>query len=241
MADLYNNLPMVRLEEFPPRNLHSSEVQAQLDRFVLHLNTLTNFAHQLPPEERIGFLQSVENERLFLQSFATNYSSFFETSHIQNGLLSLRNQVRGAAFEGLVYVLLKRSGFDSIQIGLNKRALADHYHIPTDFMHPKIPSQLEIDFVASKSGQTFWFEVKNVKPDTISAVPWADKERASMLEQMRKLALVRNSMGLGHSVRVVLLAHFNLGESFRAEALAAGADEVVYLRRAYLDELSTYK
>jgi hypothetical protein len=62
-----------------------------------------------------------------------------------------------------------------------------------------------------------------------------------MLEQIKKLVLVRNSMGLGQSVQIVHLSHFNLGESFRAEALASGADDVVFLRRAYLDELSTYK
>ena len=241
VADLYNNLPMVRLEEFPPRNLHSSEVQAQLDRFVLHLNTLTSVTHQLRSEEQIGFLQALEKERHLIQSFATNYSSFFETSHVHKTLLYLSNQVKGATFEGLVYVLLNRSGFDSIQIGLSKRALAAHYHIRMQDMNSKIPQHLEIDFVASKSGQTFWFEVKSVKPDTISSGPWADKEKASMLEQIKKLVLVRNSMGLAQSVQIVHLSHFNLGESFRAEALAAGADDVVFLRRAYLDELSTYK
>lgn len=240
VLDLYNNLPMVRLD-FPPRNIHPSEVQALLDRFVLHLNTLTKVTKQLPPEEQIGFLQAIEKERILIQNFATKYSSLFLTSYIQKSLLYTSNQVKGVAFEGLMYVLLKRSGFDSIQIGLNKRALAAHYRIPMKDMNKEIPARLEIDFVASKHGRTFWFEVKSIKPDSISSGPWANKEKSSILEQIKRLVQLRKSMGLDHSVQVVSLLHFDLGESFRQEALAAGADEVIYLRRAYQDDLSTYQ
>ena len=113
VQDLYDSLPMVRLA-FPPRSLHPSEVQTLLDSFILYHQTLTKVTAKLPPEEQIGFVGSMKAQKHQIQSFAKNYSSFSLTSLVQQNILYLSNQLKGASFEGLVYILLQRSGFDSI-------------------------------------------------------------------------------------------------------------------------------
>lgn len=93
---------------------------------------------------------------------------------------------------------------------------------------------IEIDVIATKDGLTYLVETKSIKPLGNEHLAMQIKSVSRQMTS-RKMRLPSNS-----NVRNIIVAHFNLGEEVRAEWLEAGADEVYYLRREYLDDFELY-
>lgn len=221
-------VPFPRYKYEEARPIHPSEVQAIASRYYDYVVIFEQFSQTLKEEERQVLAPAGRFFRDRIDAFVAHYGAFESTSSVLNRLNSLSNQIKGIAFERMAAVLLLRRGYSTVTIDEpSKRKILNS-------IYGKKKWDIEIDVIATKDGLIYLVETKSIKPLGNEHLEMQIKSVS------RQMAARRMRLPLNNNVRNIILAHFNLGEDVRAEWLEAGANEVYYLRRDYLDDFELY-
>lgn len=221
-------VPFPRHKYKEARPIHPSEVQKIVSHYYDYVFIFKQFSQTLKDEERQILAPAFRFFMDRIDAFVAGYGPFESTSFILNRLNSLSNQIKGIAFERMIAVLLLRKGYSTVTIDESaKRKILNA-------IYGKEKLDIEIDVIATKDGLTYLVETKSIKPLGNEHLAMQIKSVSRQMTS-RKMRLPSNS-----NVRNIIVAHFNLGEEVRAEWLEAGADEVYYLRREYLDDFELY-
>lgn len=227
VKDFYEALPeFPRIKFNSIRPIQPIEVQSFLDELALHSKQIRRFAETVtdPTEKRL-LIEYSEYTIEQVRSFVKMYDSFQITSLVLDHLVMMSNLLKGRGFEVLIGALLRRSGFEGIRMNQNLRS--------------KDLGVREVDFIAYKDGIQYVFEVKTIKPEEFDESGYYHKKIDSILSQLRKLSVaIPQSENKG--AKLVVIFHFNLGNDVKQKLIESGADEVIFLRRKYMDDWSQY-
>ncbi|MBK7844447.1 MAG: restriction endonuclease [Bdellovibrionales bacterium] len=221
-------VPFPRLKYKEARAIHSSEVKEIVSRYYDYVFVFNQFSQTLKDEERQILAPAFRIFMDRIDSFVSQYGPFESTSSILNRLNTLSNQLKGIAFERMIAVLLLRMGYSTVTIDESaKRKILNA-------IYGKKKLDIEIDVIATKDGLTYLVEAKSIKP-------LGNEHLAMQIKAVsRQMTSRKMRLPLNNHVRNIVIAHFNVGEDVRAEWLEAGADEVYYIRRNYLDDIDLY-
>lgn len=233
IRDIYRRLEFPRLE-FPARPIHFSEVQRYLQAFVDYKEKVVEIASRKSTAERKALMKYASFIDQTLQTFTNQYTSFWPTSLVLGKLERLSGNIKGAGFEMLVEILLIRKGYHIDAAGIESQSIRDFYHVIDNVTS----TNLEIDFIVDKNGQEYWIEAKNF--NTSSDNLFLNKTVEKAIEQIKARVVYRAKLGLQNKVKIISIFHFEIDEALRKKMMAAGADAVISIRKAYLDDYNTY-
>ena len=233
VKDLYTDLPFPQILFASVRPINHTEVQQYVSMFEAYAEATRKVAAKLVSDEAAVLFNSAKYYQLHISSFAANYSSFERTSVVLSHLKNLSNKIKGRAFESLVHIILLRKHYSVIASGISSQKMFKRIFELEIYKRENV----EIDIVAVKDGITYLIETKSFKPidneylqQEIESTSLQIQARRSLLQRVKKV----------DSIRLMVIAHFNLGEEVRKTWVDSGADAIHFVRKNFLDDFNSY-
>lgn len=250
IKDIYNLFPSYPELHFPARPLQPSEINQYFDKFWIHLDRIEKVIPSLPHQDGGIFTSVILFLRSSMKGIHESTSSFESTSSIHHRIQFISNMVKGFLFEALAVVFLRRHGFELIELGVSihdlereTKQLLNHREnfVLNQLSFESQPASSSIDLLAVKNHMVYWVEMKSIKPIVPAEKQlFTEKTIDGMIQQVEERVELRSKLRLQGKVKIVSLIHFSLGEHVRQRLLNAGADEVIYIRKEYLDDVNSY-